>query len=120
MTKGDNTMAGEPSFIEIGVPSGSRARDFYQQLFGWTSRPMGKDNFAMESPTVGVGVHAGDPDACMVVYFAVSDIDAAVARLRELGGQADEPGPETEGFGRFVECRDPQNVRFGLRQAPPK
>lgn len=111
-------MAGEASFIEIGVPSGSRARDFYQALFGWTPRPMGHDNFAMETPTVGVGVHSGDDDACMVVYFAVGDIDAAVARVRELGGKADEPGAETPGFGRFVECRDPQNVRFGLRQPP--
>ncbi len=57
---------------EIGVPDGSRARDFYHDLLGWASRPMGKDNFAMDTPTLG----------------------------------------------RFVECRDPQNVRFGLRQPP--
>ena len=111
-------MAGEPSFIEIGVPVGSRARAFYGALFDWAFRGMGKDGFAVDTPTLGAGIHAEDDDRSMVVYFAVDDIEAAARRVRELGGQCGEPGPEVAGFGRFVECRDDQGVKFGLRQVP--
>jgi predicted enzyme related to lactoylglutathione lyase len=46
------------------------------------------------------------------LYFMVDDLEAAVARVRELGGEADEPQP-TEG-GRFSSCRDDQGARFGI------
>jgi len=111
-------MTGEASFLEIGVPNGRRTRDFYQALFGWNFHEMGGDNVWIETPTVRAGVHPNDDDATIVVYFRVADIDAAVERVRELGGAAGEPGPEDRGFGRFVECRDNQGVRFGLHQPP--
>jgi uncharacterized protein len=107
---------GSPSFIELGTPSGSQARKFFGDLFGWASTEMGGENSCADTPTIRVGMHPGDPDACMVVYFAVSNLDAAIARVRELGGTANEPGPAEPGFGRMTECRDPQNVRFGLHQ----
>jgi uncharacterized protein len=111
---------GAPSFIELGVPAGSSARRFYEQLFGWTVREMGNDNFLFQTPTLQIGLHSGDADAVFVIYFLVDDIEAAVARVREAGGKAPDPGAEEAGFGRFVECRDDQGVRFGLRQLPVK
>jgi uncharacterized protein len=111
--------AGAPSFVELGVPEGSRARAFYEPLFGWTFHEMGNDNFWAQTPTIRLGLHPGDKDASMVIYFRVHDIEAVARRVRELGGRADDPGPEQEGFGRFVECRDPQGVRFGLHQPSP-
>ena len=51
------------------------------------------------------GVHGEDEDASVQVYFGVDDIEAAVRRVRELGGDAGEPGPE-ESSGRYVSCRD--------------
>jgi uncharacterized protein len=45
----------------------------------------------------------------------VEDIEAAVKRVRELGGTADEPGLAETG-GRFASCRDDQGVEFGLHQ----
>jgi hypothetical protein len=114
----DPQAPGAPSFIELGVPAGSRAREFYEKLFGWTFRDMGQDGFLAQTPSLQIGMHAKDADAVFVIYFLVDDIDAAVERVRAAGGTADAPGPEQEGFGRFVECRDDQNVRFGLRQLP--
>jgi len=46
----------------------------------------------------------------------VSHLEAAAARVRAAGGEADEPTDEP-GFGRFVNCRDPGGIRFGLDQA---
>jgi len=52
------------------------------------------------------------------LFFSAPDIHAAVVAVRKLGGQADDPGPEEPGFGRFTFCRDDQGVRFGLHQPP--
>jgi predicted enzyme related to lactoylglutathione lyase len=57
------------------------------------------------------------------VFFAVDDIDAAVARVKELGGTVDEVdvegGEESQAqFGRFKLCRDDQGSPFGLHQPP--
>jgi uncharacterized protein len=111
-------MSGEPTFLELGVPSGSRARAFYEALLGWKMRDMKADNFHTQTATAGIGVHCGDPDACFVPYFAVPDIDAAIAHVTELGGKAGRRSDDS-GLGRFAECTDPQGVRFGLHQAPP-
>lgn len=112
-------QAGSPSFIELGVPAGSRARQFYGDVLGWTFTDMGNDNFLAQTPTLQIGLHPRDPDAVFVVYFLVDDLEAAVARVRAAGGTAADPGKEEEGgFGRFSECRDDQGVRFGLRQPP--
>jgi predicted enzyme related to lactoylglutathione lyase/mannose-6-phosphate isomerase-like protein (cupin superfamily) len=105
---------GAPAFVEIGVPSGEAAARFYRELFGWTIHEMGADNYWAQSPSVALGIHPGDEDRNMVPYFEVDDLAAAIARVRELGGNAPDPSDETPGFGTFVECRDPQGVRFGV------
>jgi hypothetical protein len=110
-------MAGEPTFLEIGVPDGTRARTFFAELFGWDVTPMGNENYLLQSPTIQVGLHSGDEDRIMLVFFAVQDLDAAMKRVIELGGTAGEPRPGGE-FGRFAMCADDQGLRFGLHQPP--
>ena len=109
-------MAGEPSFFEIGVPDAARARAFYAQVFEWTLHPMEGDQAWIETPTARGGIHDGDEDCRIELYFAVPDIEAAVGRVRAAGGEASDPTSE-EGFGSFSSCRDDQGVRFGLHQA---
>jgi predicted enzyme related to lactoylglutathione lyase len=110
-------MAGEPTFLEIGVPDGDRGRTFFGELLGWGVTPMSNDNYLMQSPTVQVGVHGGDEDRIMLVFFSVPDLDGAMKRVSELGGTADEPRAGGE-FGRFAICADDQGLRFGLHQPP--
>jgi hypothetical protein len=57
------------------------------------------------------------------VFFRVDDIDAAVARVQELGGSVDEVDVEGDEesfatFGRFKLCKDDQGSSFGLHQPP--
>lgn len=112
-------MSGQPSFFEIGVPDAGRARTFYATLFGWRFHDMGEGDQAwIETPSVHGGLHRDDPESRIELFFAVPDIEAAVATVRELGGHADDPRPEEPVFGRFAFCRDDQGVRFGLHQAP--
>jgi predicted enzyme related to lactoylglutathione lyase len=51
-------------------------------------------------------------------YFEVDDINAGAARVRELGGEANDPAP-VPGMGWFATCRDPHGNEFGLWLTDP-
>lgn len=102
-------MAGEPAFFELGVHDAEQARAFYGALFGWTFEPGPADNgFAIGTPGVPGGLHGGDAGASPYLFFRVDDMDAALERVRELGGTVDEiPGAEEDpqsvaAFGCFL------------------
>jgi uncharacterized protein len=115
-------MNGELSFFELGVGDADRAREFYGSLFGWEFVDEGK-GATIETPNVPGGLHGGDVGASPYLFFRVDDLDAACARVRELGG---EVGDDLEGddpdtvarFGRFVFCKDDQGSSFGLHEPP--
>lgn len=110
-------MASEVSYLEIGAKHAGVSHRFFEQLLGWHFHPMGnQDEGWFQTPTIKVGLHGNDPEASISVFFSVSDLAVAIARVKELGGETDEPGPDEPGFGRFCTCRDPQGVRFGLHQ----
>ncbi len=109
---------GSPSHIELGAPSGPDARAFFGKLFGWPSVDMGGGNSCATTSTLRMGIHPDDEARNMIVYFAVADLEAAMAEVRALGGKTEEASPEEPGFGRFCACTDPQGVRFGLHQQP--
>jgi predicted enzyme related to lactoylglutathione lyase len=48
-------------------------------------------------------------------YFDVDDINAGVAKVKELGGQANEPA-SVPGMGWFATATDPVGNEFGLWQ----
>jgi predicted enzyme related to lactoylglutathione lyase len=108
-------MPGEPSHFELGVPDARRAKAFYGELFGWSFETTTGENAWIDTSGVRGGLHDGDDASNIVVYFGVADIEAAVRRVRELGGEADDTGPADIG-GRFTQCRDDQGVAFGLHQ----
>jgi len=117
-------MAGELSFFELGVEDAERGRTFYEGLFGWRFEPgpSGK-GFVIGTPNVPGGMHPGDKGAAPYLFFAVEDLDAALERVRELGGSVNEMdvgGDEDtdKEFGRFKLCRDDQGSPFGLHQPP--
>ena len=117
-------MAGEVSFIELGVQDPDRGRRFYDGLFGWSfdAGPKGQGHVFRAGGIPG-GMHGGDPEAAPYVFFAVDDIEQAVERVRELGGTVEEVDVEGDAesqaaFGRFKLCRDDQGSKFGLHQAP--
>ena len=58
------------------------------------------------------GIDGGGEGASPDVYFRVEHIQAGVARVRELGGQAGDPEEIASGY--TARCRDDQGVRFGL------
>jgi predicted enzyme related to lactoylglutathione lyase len=115
-------MDGELSFFELGVRDIARAREFYGSLFGWEFVAEG-EGATIETPNIPGGIHEGDEGASPYVFFRVGDLDAALARVRELGGEVgdyvSQDDPDTIArFGRFVLCKDDQGSGFGLHQPP--
>ena len=112
------------SFFELGVEDAERGRAFYEGLFGWRFAPgPSGSGFQIETPGGPGGIHGSDPGASPYVFFPVDDMDAALARVRELGGTVDDMDVEGDEesaarFGRFKLCRDDQGSPFGLHQSP--
>jgi len=110
-------MAGEPSHFEVGVQDAGRAKAFYGAVLGWSFETTTGENAWIETSGVRGGLHDADAASSIVLYFSVPDIEAAVRRVREQGGVADDPGPPDRS-GRYASCRDDQGVGFGLHQPP--
>jgi predicted enzyme related to lactoylglutathione lyase len=50
------------------------------------------------------------------VYFGVDDIEAAMGKVRDLGGSAEEKQP-VPSMGWFVACKDSEGNAFSLWQS---
>jgi predicted enzyme related to lactoylglutathione lyase len=110
---------GAPSYIELCVEDADKARSFYGALLGWTVEGDAGPGQA-STGGLGIGIHDRDPSSLLEVFFTVQDLESAVARVVELGGETvSEVHAENPAFGSWVECRDDQGVRFGLRQPSP-
>jgi uncharacterized protein len=111
-------MHGELSFFELGVGDTDRAREFYGGLFDWEFA----DEGTIETPNVPGGLHGGDAGATPLVFFRVDDLDRALGRVWQLGGELagelDDDAETAARFGRFALCRDDQGSAFGLHEPP--
>ena len=117
-------MSGAVAFFELGVEDVERGRAFYEALFGWRLGRGPHGGHTIETPNVPGGMHGGDRGAAPYVFFGVDDMDAALDRVRELGGTVEDMDVEGDEesvrrHGRFKLCRDDQGSPFGLH-APPR
>jgi predicted enzyme related to lactoylglutathione lyase len=115
-------MPGQVVHLEIPADDTAKAREFWGGLFGWQWQEMeGLFQYHMTqiSDQTGGAITNMEPGKRGTrVYFDVDDINASAARVKELGGAADEPGP-VPGRGWFVTCRDAEGNEFGLWQVDP-
>ncbi|HVM17516.1 MAG TPA: VOC family protein [Gaiellaceae bacterium] len=115
-------MAGAIVHVEIPASDTERSRAFWSGLFGWrfeTYPPGSEYHMTQLDERSGVAVTGMEQRSSARVYFDVDDIRAAIARVVELGGEADEPMP-VPSMGWFVHCRDAEGVDFGLWQTDPE
>jgi len=108
-------MPGDLVYFWIPVPDGEAARRFYGDLLGWEFDPADQPGGSQITNTTPHGGISGGADSAShpQVVFEVEDLDAAIAKVRELGGEAGEP--QSASVGRWVECRDDQDTSFHLR-----
>jgi uncharacterized protein len=114
-------MAGKPVHFEIPASNTNRAREFYRGLFGWEWQAMEGSPVEYHMTRVtedsGAAIFSGDTGAVRP-YFDVDDINAGVARVKELGGKADDPQPVPT-MGWFATGTDTEGNPIGLWQTDP-
>ncbi len=115
-------MPGQIVHFEIPADDTTKGRAFWGSLFGWTFEASpGPFEYHMTrtSEQTGGAITNMEPGKHgLRVYFDVDDINAGAARVKELGGEANEPGP-VPGMGWFSTCTDPHGNEFGLWQNDP-
>jgi predicted enzyme related to lactoylglutathione lyase len=102
---------------------------FYQAVFGYGDQDMSGDGFKYAVLTVdghevgGLGEYPeGTPaelPAAWAAYFAVTDTDAALAKVTELGGSVVQP-PRDSPYGRIAVAADDHGAVFSLITPPAR
>jgi uncharacterized protein len=109
--------------VEIPVDDTAGGKAFWGSLFGWQFQayPEGAEyHMARLTDDSGAAVSGMEPGKRgLLVYFDVPDIGASVARVRELGGEANDKLP-VPSMGWFAVCKDPEGNEFGLWQHDPE
>jgi len=116
---------GEMSWHELATLGWEAAWDFYSDLFGWEkteAMDMGEmgtyQMFGRGAQPLG-GMFDKPPQVPVpnwLPYVRVSDIAAAVLRVKEAGGQLLNGPMEVPGGDLVAQCADPQGAMFALHE----
>ena len=102
--------AGYLFYFTLPAADPDRAARFYRELFGWVLEG-GAEGYHVDGVYPPMGLASND-EASPQIWIEVSDIHRAVARVRELGGEAEEPVEYDSGSSSA--CRDDQGVEFNI------
>jgi uncharacterized protein len=114
------------SWNELSTRDVDAAKRFYPAVFGWgvQSNAMPQGGEYIEWQVGGKSVAGGTPmnehmppqvPSFWLVYFAVANADATVAKAQELGATL-SAGPYDIPQGRFAILSDPQGATFAIIQ----
>ncbi len=102
--------------IEFPADDLDRARRFWQALLGITlaeRRPGQGEGLQTEHAGASFGLHqrgSGPGDRFSLPYLPVTDLQAALRQVVELGGEVVHPGE------RWAICRDSEGTPFGIAE----
>lgn len=106
--------------VELPAKDADRAQKFWEAVGGWSisdSGMPGIDYRMFQEGDQGGAVYPNERGVQgPIVYFGSDDIDADVAKIRELGGEADDKQP-IPGTGWFAGCKDTEGNPFSLFQS---
>jgi predicted enzyme related to lactoylglutathione lyase len=112
-------MPGQVVHVEIPADDTEKGLEFWGSLFGWQFEaypgPFEYHMTRISDETGGAITNMEPGKRGARVYFEVDEINAGAARVKELGGEADEPQP-VPNMGWFAICKDTAGNEFGLWQ----
>jgi hypothetical protein len=120
-----SSFQGRFVWYELMTTDTGAAKQFYGSVVGWGSEDASVPGIEYTSFTAD-GVQVGGlmalPDEVKKMgappswsgYIAVDDVDAATARVKELGGSVHMPPRDIPNVGRFSVVADPQAAAFIL------
>lgn len=111
---------GAPVWNELASPDPDGSSAFYSRLFGWTVAPFegGPEPYLSikNGEANNGGIRQLSPPGTppnWLVYFGVEDVEAALAKVAELGG-THIAGPIDIQIARIAIVQDPQGAVFAL------
>jgi len=117
------SLVNEPGAVvwnELNSPDPEASRAFYSGLFGWEIEQFSaSQDLYLAIKNAGAnngGIREATPPGVpphWLVYFGTEDIDAALARVNELGG-ATMAGPIDIQIAKIGVVKDPQGALFAL------
>jgi predicted enzyme related to lactoylglutathione lyase len=114
---GGNQRQGDVGYVSLWVPDGPRAAAFYAAVLGWTYGAEAKGHARqVEGRDLPHGIFGGRDHSTLFLCFLVDDVEAAVERVRQAGGRAEEPTMEP--FGLTSMAVDVEGTPFSIYQAP--
>jgi predicted enzyme related to lactoylglutathione lyase len=117
-------MPGKIVHFELPSADADRAVAFWRGLFGWQFGDSSMEGFdyrmVQGADDQGGAVYPSEdkPGSGPIVYFDTDDIENSIARVRELGGQAEDKMPVPT-HGWFAPCVDTEGNTFSLWQSDP-
>jgi predicted enzyme related to lactoylglutathione lyase len=116
---------GQFVWYELMTTDVNAAKAFYANVVGWDARDASTPGGAYILFTVGEAVVSGlmnlPADARTmgakprwIGYVSVSDVDATINRIKQLGGTVQFPPTDIPGTSRFSMVTDPQMATFAL------
>jgi hypothetical protein len=113
-------MPGKIVHFELPSHDAARAKGFWGGLFGWSFTDPGMPGMeywmTQTSDDQGAAIFTrSDGTTGTVVYLDTDDIDASIAKVRELGGKAEDKNPIPH-VGWFTRCTDTEGNEFSLFQ----
>ena len=114
--------------VEFPAQESDRAEKFWEGFGGWEIQDSGMEGIDyrmfQDDGWGGAVYKQQEGEQGPIVYFDSDDIDADVAKVRDLGGNAEEKQPIPH-VGWFARCKDTEGNPFSLFQtdesvAPPQ
>jgi predicted enzyme related to lactoylglutathione lyase len=105
--------------VEFPSQDVERGQKFWEGLGGWSIQDSGMpgiDYRMFQEGDQGGAIHPKMDQDGPIVYYGSDDIDADLAKVRELGGDADEKQPIPT-IGWFARCKDSEGNPFNLFQS---
>lgn len=105
-------------YIEIPARDPAEARRFFEALFGWIFEDYGPDYSSFADGRIHGGFYRSESVASVqsgsvLVVFYRADLEAATARVRELGGEISKEIFSFPGGHRF-HFRDPSGNEYAV------
>jgi uncharacterized protein len=126
------TLRDEPgafAWTELNTRDLPRAQAFLSAVFGYRAEKLPGENVEYRSLHVGDATAGGimqmdtqwpaEIPPHWMIYFAVPDADAAVEKVKSLGGTLHVPPFDTP-YGRIAVVADPQQAAFSVAELPAK
>jgi uncharacterized glyoxalase superfamily protein PhnB len=109
---------GESMYFTFQVPAAEPAKTFYGAVLGWQFTPGSVEGaWGIEGDGRPGGLWGGPGrQVGWKLMFAVDNLEAALTRVREQGGQAGEV--ENHPYGTTADCTDNQGIEFWLWEQP--